>query len=1763
MFSPFATRLREPARPALDWALLEDRVLMSATPLGDLAAGQDPAMPPTDMPAQTAAAFDSPVDAADEGDAGSGFRFSDASPRSSQPGQTPEAVRMELVFADTGTADYEQLVNDILRNAIPSRELEVYLLDPHRDGIEQISGILAGYSNLDAIHLVSHGTDGQLQLGGTWLNGGNLAGYAGGIAGWNAALRDGGDLLIYGCDFAANDAGRMLAESLSALTGTDVAASTNATGHVRLAGDWELEFQTGEIETASLLGTAAQADWRHTLGPNPPVAVDDGYSVDEDNTLNVPAAGVLANDTDADSDPLTAILAAGPANAAAFVLNADGSFSYTPNANFNGIDNFTYYADDGTNNSNLATVTITVDAVNDGPLNSVPGVQATPQDSPLTFNSANGNVISISDIDAGGSPVQVTLTATNGTVTLGGPSNTATATGGEARVNSTTGNDQATVDGGYYGSTTNDFGTNRAVATDPSGNYVVTWSSKNQDGHGWGIYAQRYNSAGVAQGGEFRVNNTTNKDQVHSSVAMDDAGNFAIVWSSKDTDGSNWGVYARRYNAAGTALGNEFQVNTYTNKEQLGASIAMDDAGNFVVTWSSKDQDGDNWGVYAKRFDAAGTVQGGEFRVNSTTAKDQTASSVAMSANGTFVVTWSSKDQDGDNWGIYGKRYDASGIPQGTEFLVNSATAKEQEFSSVAMDADGNFVVTWSSKDQDGDNWGVYAQRYNAAGVAQGTEFLVNLTTSKEQIDSSVAVGVNGDFVITWTSHDQDGDKDGVYARQYTSAGAAKGGETLVNTTTAGEQRYSSVAMNAGGGFVVVWTGNGPGDGFGVFSQRFTVPSGLVFTVGDGTRDTTMTFTGTLAQVNAVLDGLVFTPNTGFNGLATVTVATNDLGNTGSGGAQSDSDVININVGGSNVAPTLTLSGGTLNYTELDPATVIDGGAGVSDPDSTDFDTGQLTVFFSGGGTDDDRLAIRDQGLGPGQIGLLGANVTYGGIMIGVFTGGSDASTPLVVTLNANATPSAVEALARNITFQNVSATPSTLPRTVRFQLSDGDGGTSSASTNITVTAINNAPLGTGESHFVNEDSTLNVAAAGVLLNDLDLDGDPLSAVLATDVSNGVLSLNADGSFSYTPNANFHGTDSFTYFAHDGSENSNSTTVTITVTSVNDLPVAANDTYATSMNIPLAIAAPGVLGNDTDADGDAILASLVSGPSNGLLLFSIDGSYLYTPNLFFVGTDTFSYRATDLLGNSNVAVVTINVGNNAPNAANDSYSVNEDNTLNVAAAGVLANDTDADGNPLSAVLVSGPANVAAFTLNADGSFNYTPSANFNGTDSFTYRANDGTANSNLATVTITVNNVNDAPVAGNDSYSVNEDNTLNVAAAGVLANDTDADGDPLTAILVTGPTKAAAFNLNADGSFSYTPNADFNGFDSFTYRASDGALNSNLATVTITVNSVNDAPVAANSNFAVTNNQTLTILPPDILLGSFDADGDVLTLTIVSSPLHGTLTLRTDGSLEYRSNGTYTGPDSFTYQISDGNGGVASGTVTIEVAAGLGGVAAAPEAPADSSDSDSEANDGPSFQGAGVAQKQAAHDAAAPPPARAHAGGGSDAGSVTTTELAGEAEADPQAEQVFLDLSSNIAVQRVVRNLVPPAAADAASQHYESVYDDRLLWGDLIDMQRDLAANSRLPFVAAGSVAGATGTLTVGYVLWMIRGGWLVTSMLAQMPAWQLVDPMAVLDYLDEGSSDAKGRAGEDDDDSLESMLEKKTPANETKEETATQPQPS
>jgi hypothetical protein len=316
-----------------------------------------------------------------------------------------------------------------------------------------------------------------------------------------------------------------------------------------------------------------------------------------------------------------------------------------------------------------------------------------------------------------------------------------------------------------------------SVTMDNAGDFVVTWQS-NQDGSGAGIYAQRYKSDGSLNGSEFRVNSYTANTQNASAVSMDGDGDFVVTWSSgsyngNTQDGSGFGIYAQRYNSAGAVQGSEFRVNSYTTSTQNYPAVAMSDDGDFVVAWQSFGQDGFASGIYAQRYKSDASLNGSEFRVNSYTDNQQTNPLVALDSDGDFVITWQSYGQDGSAYGLYAQRYKSDGSLNGSEFKVNSYTDSYQTNSSLAMDNAGDFVATWNSEAQDNSGNGVFARRYKSDGSADGSEFQVNSYTTFTQFSSSVAMDNAGDFVVAWHSY-QDGSAYGIYAQRYNSAGIAK-----------------------------------------------------------------------------------------------------------------------------------------------------------------------------------------------------------------------------------------------------------------------------------------------------------------------------------------------------------------------------------------------------------------------------------------------------------------------------------------------------------------------------------------------------------------------------------------------------------------------------------------------------------------------------------------------------------------------------------------------------------------------------------------------------------------------------------------------------------------------------------------------------------------------------------------------------------------------------------------------------------------------------
>jgi cysteine-rich repeat protein len=355
-----------------------------------------------------------------------------------------------------------------------------------------------------------------------------------------------------------------------------------------------------------------------------------------------------------------------------------------------------------------------------------------------------------------------------------------------------------------------------AVAMASDGRFVVAWQEA--DGNGSRILARQYPASGTPSGPEILVSSS------HAvglpAVAMADDGRFVVVWSSGDPSNWNSSVYGRLYSANGSALAAEFQVNAPAFGFRI-AAVAMADDGRFVVAWQGPDTDGD--GISAQRFDSTGAPQGAEILVNTYTTSSQISPSVAMGADGRFVVAWESTDSAPSGYGIFAQRFDAVGVAQGTELPVSLPTAgQSQSGPSVALGGDYRFVVVWTSDTLDGNGNGVVGRRFDANGNALSSEFVVNTVTTISQEAPRVALATDGRFVVTWQNGY--GSAFDVAGQRYATDGQAQGTEFQINMFTENLQQWPAVAMAGDGRFVGVWRSEsqeGAG-GPNVYAQRYT-----------------------------------------------------------------------------------------------------------------------------------------------------------------------------------------------------------------------------------------------------------------------------------------------------------------------------------------------------------------------------------------------------------------------------------------------------------------------------------------------------------------------------------------------------------------------------------------------------------------------------------------------------------------------------------------------------------------------------------------------------------------------------------------------------------------------------------------------------------------------------------------------------------------------------------------------------------------------------
>lgn len=786
---------------------------------------------------------------------------------------------------------------------------------------------------------------------------------------------------------------------------------------------------------------------------------------------------------------------------------------------------------------------------------------------------------------------------------------------------------------------------------------------------------------------------------------------------------------------------------------------------------------------------------------------------------------------------------------------------------SLLMNTDGTFTYTPNANFNGTDSFTYFARdsAHDETGTVAGTVTLTVNAVNDAPTVTNVNLNTDEDVVLTGTLTGVDADNDPLQFSAGTTA-ATNG----------------TITINPNGTFT--FTPNANFDGTGTFS--FVASDGTVNS-NEGTATITINAVNDLPVGSPV--GISTAEDTAFNGTLTATDAENDPLTFSAGAINATNGIVTINPDGTyTYTPNANFNGNDafsfkVNDTHGDSAdslvtVVVDA---VND----------LPVVNSAAITTDEDAAFN---------GTLTATDAENDPL--TFSAGTTVAANGVVTINPNGTftytPNA-----------NFNGTDS-----FTFKANDTHGDSTEGTISVTVTAVADTPIANATTINATEDIpfTGNLTAT-------DADNDALTfSVGSTAAAHGVVSINPDGSFTYTPAANFHGTDSFSFKANDGTSNSADATVTVNVASVNDLPVVVNSAISATEDTPFT----GTL-TATDADNDAVTFSAGTiAATHGVVTINPDGSYTYTPDANFNGTDSFSFKANDGTGNSAEATITVNVAAVAdvPVANTQTITLNEDTPFN----GTLT-ATDADNDALTFLAGSVAAAHGTVTINPGGTFTYTPNANFNGSDTFSFKVNDGTSNSADATITVNVTAVNDLPTV----TPVNVSTNVNTAVNGTLTA-SDAENDPLT--FTAGATAAAhgTVTINPNGTFIYTPNNNFTGTDTFTFIANDTHGNSPEGTVTITVaNGQNHLPVAQNANITTAEDTQFTGT-----LTATDADNNPLTFSAGAvAAQHGTVTINTNGSFTYTPDANFNGTDSFTFKANDGTGNSADATVNVTVTA--------------------------------------------------------------------------------------------------------------------------------------------------------------------------------------------------------------------------------------
>ncbi|MGI9424532.1 MAG: tandem-95 repeat protein, partial [Hyphomicrobiaceae bacterium] len=1413
---------------ALNYRALEPRVVFDAAAVATADAVADAADAAVDTESVVAAHNESVAETASLVDA-----------------LTESPAKTEIAFVDQSVENVEQLL------AAFDPAIEVIFIDGQSDGIEQIASALGGRQDVDAIHIVSHGQQGALHLGNDVLDASSMQGeHLDELTAIGSSLSEHGDILIYGCDFTGGETGLEAAILLGSVTGADIAASTDLTGHADRGGDWDLETQVGSIETDSI----EAEDWDGLLAPvtttltydaaasaaappvngQPVIILTDGtitITISNDSGATIAGSTVTTDSSSGGPESLriTATAASGQVLISSFVFNELSNFDRNNFVDMLALDQTGSWSNLTNDNGSDALVAYTNDAAGEAAATADTSETATFDDlraagaiSDVILNpdqSEEDNYQATFNFDTSVSSFRVfgsdAVKALNQVTNLVFDTITLTY---EQSIDA--------VDDSY----------NTLSSAPVSG--VLTTNDSDPEGDPFTV--TEINGAAYTQGTPIALSNGT--------LTITNSATGAFTFTPNATfNGSETFTY--------TITDSTGETDTAT----VTIDVTLDTDGDSIA--DVNDIDDDNDGILD-------TVEGTVTTPYTTTTPlvqifttgGTSTDTIDLSGFGAAigdVITISNVVADGDlnsasetfSLNFNTGEFSAAGLTTGFQnagSLQPITTPITQTIS--VIDIGGGtpgiqVTVTASSS-------------VNPIGANPALEYQFTIAGS-----TTATVDTDGDGIIDSLDIDSDNDgiTDNVEAQSTANYIAPSGtGSGIIDVNSDGlDDRYDSTQAAVGSNSAGTYTHSGTGltpvdtEGDGTVDYRDTDSD------NDGTSDTDEAGHG-ISQ--AAIDASADTDNDGLKDVVEGSDANDGFDVNDENLDATDTNFQLAGAGdtvladGSNAAPPtrdllfraehapvvdLNSTGSeadldrdfAVSYTEDDPAVAVTD----TDADLHDWGENDITLLsIQINGTNQDGSSE--------IIAFAGASFAYGTAASGTVTIGSttfaysyDGNQALSISNNAGAgvamTQPDLNALLRAITYRNTSQDPTAGDRTLDFTVSDASGNTSNTATStITVVPQNDSPDATDNTNTVSEDSFVSGnsitddSGSGV---DSDPEGDALtvSQVNGAAFTPGIpialasgaeVTFQTNGQYTYNTNGQFGSlaagastTDNFTYTVSDGNGGFSTATVTITITGTNDAPTASDDSDSTLEDTTLTVnAASGLLTNDSDLDGDAISVTQ-----------------------FTVGGTTYT-------------------------------------------AGSTASLTEGD-----------------LTINADGSYTFVPALNYNGpVPVATYTISDG-ALTDTATLTLAVTPVNDAPTATDDSDSTAEDTTLTVnAASGLLTNDSDLDGDAITVTQFTvgGSTYTAGstasltegdLTINGDGSYTFVPAANYNGaVPVATYTISDGAL-TDTATLTLAVTPVNDAPTAADDSGSTPEDTTLTVnAASGLLTNDSDLDGDAITV---------------------------------------------------------------------------------------------------------------------------------------------------------------------------------------------------------------------------------------------------------------------------------------------